>query len=436
MGKYFGTDGIRNKADYFLQGEFSYRLGLSIGHVIKPDRVVIGNDTRQSGVEILKELSRGLIDSGVIVNHQQDATTPMIAYYSAYKKVLGIMITASHNPYTDNGIKLFIDGHKSKDQLELMLEDFIDNGQPLIAKEKGSFNQINFVLEAYLNFIDSLDLNISQLRVGFDAANGAAYKVAPLIFNKYLKEVMSYNIEPDGKNINVGCGSTSIEFLQNKVLEDKLDIGFAFDGDADRCLMVNKHGEVIDGDLMMYIYAKYMKKHHLLNHDHVVLTKMSNPGVIKAFEEANINVSLTDVGDKYVFKALEDHNYTLGGEASGHIILRHLFHSGDGLLMALYMLKILSEENINLDHSLSHIKKYPFQMINIKNVDKSVLNHPLIIDEIEKVKVVFKKDYLVLIRPSGTEPLIRVTMSYKDEKILNEQITHIVELIKKEGVIK
>ena len=314
-----------------------------------------------------------------------------------------------------------------------MLADFMITVNHRLLKKKGSFNQL-ISFRSLFNFIDPLDLNISQLRVVL-CRKLPAYKVAPLIFNKYLKEVMSYNIEPDGKNINVGCGSTSIEFLQNKVLEDKLDIGFAFDGDADRCLMVNKHGEVIDGDLMMYIYAKYMKKHHLLNHDHVVLTKMSNPGVIKAFEEANINVSLTDVGDKYVFKALEDHNYTLGGEASGHIILRHLFHSGDGLLMALYMLKILSEENINLDHSLSHIKKYPFQMINIKNVDKSVLNHPLIIDEIEKVKVVFKKDYLVLIRPSGTEPLIRVTMSYKDEKILNEQIT-IFGINQKKRVIK
>lgn len=436
MGKYFGTDGIRNKADYFLQGEFSYRVGYSIGQVIKPEKVILGNDTRESGKMIIDEIARGLIDSGVTVYYQKDATTPMIAYYSALEKMLGIMITASHNPYTDNGIKLFVDGRKTKTDLELKLEDFIDNGQPPYNKEKGTFKRVDYAEKAYLDFIDSLNLNFGNLRVGFDAANGASYKIASKVFNKYLKDVYAYNIIPDGKNINVGCGSTVIEYIQEKVNQDKLDIGFAFDGDADRCLIVNHKGEVIDGDLMMYVYAWYMKKHHLLNHNHVVLTKMSNPGVIKAFNEAGIEVSLTDVGDKYVFEALENNNYTLGGEASGHIILRHLLHSGDGLLMALYILKILSEEHINLSEHLSHIKKYPFKMINIRNVDKNILNHPLIVDEINKVKKVFNNDYLVLVRPSGTEPLIRVTMSYKDEIILNEQLNHLVEVIKKEGSLK
>ncbi len=431
MKKYFGTDGIRSNSSYLLSNGFSYKVGKAIAQAFDVKELIIGCDTRQSSIPILNEITKGLNKLGVVVYFQEDATTPMIAHYTKVKEMIGIMITASHNPYCDNGIKIFNKGYKTDDEIEEKIEKIIDNTNETSENLHYSYIKTNEPLDLYLRFFDSLSLEAGEINACFDCANGASYKVIEEIIKRYVPKGKAYNVSPNGKNINDGVGSTHLDFL--KAVVKNHDIGFAFDGDADRCLIVSKNGNIVDGDMMMYIYASYMRKKGLLKDDHVVLTKMSNPGILKAFKEENITYSLCDVGDKYVKAEMDEHSYNLGGEASGHIILNHLMHSGDGILMALYMLKILKEENRKLEYYLEKVTPYPFKMINIRNVNKEVLKNEKVINLTKKIKETFKEDYLVLIRPSGTEPLIRVTMSYKDEKILNEQINQMVDLIKEKG---
>ncbi len=433
MKKYFGTDGIRSNSSYLLSNGFSYKVGKAIAKTFNIEEVIIGCDTRESSTSILNEITRGLNKLGVVVYFQENATTPMIAYYSKIKKMIGIMITASHNPYYDNGIKVFNKGYKTTDDIEYEIEKHVDKIKEDCENSHYSYVKTNEPLDLYLRFFDTLSLQVGEVNACFDCSNGASYKIIEEIIKRYVPKGKAYNVSPNGKNINDGVGSTHLNFLKSVV--KKHDIGFAFDGDADRCLIVSKNGRIVDGDMMMYIYASYMKKKGLLKDDHVVLTKMSNPGILKAFKEEKITYSLCDVGDKFVKAEMDEHSYSLGGEASGHIILNHLMHTGDGILMALYMLKILKEENYKLEDYLEKITLYPFKMINIKNVNKDVLKDKKVVDLTKKVKEIFKEDYLVLIRPSGTEPLVRVTMSYKDEKILDEQINQMVDLIKEKGKI-
>ena len=429
MKKYFGTDGIRGNAEKLLTQEFLFKVGVAIAKTLKTDYVVIGNDPRESAKRIIEDLSFGIRKEGIDVYYAKDVTTPMLVYYSLKKQVVGIMITASHNLYYDNGIKIFNKGYKLDETTEEKIEFLINNPQASQNKN-GSFFSFEDVTTTYLDFIMSLDFKFKDLDFGVDCANGASYKIAPLIFKHYFTKFKAYNIKPDGKNINKNVGSTNLAFIQQKVIKNKHEIGFAFDGDADRCLIVDKNGNIIDGDLMMYIYANYLKKQQLLSNNHLVLTKMSNPGLLKTLTDEGFSFSLTDVGDKHIFKEMNDNGYILGGEASGHIILNQILPTGDSVLLALYMLKILSEENKTIDQFAKHIELYPFKMINIANIDKNVLMKVEVQEAIAEAKKSFKKDYLILIRASGTEPLIRVTMSYKDENILDEQINKMIKIIK------
>lgn len=424
--KYFGTDGIRGVAFEELTEDFSYKVGLAIGKVFEIETFIIGNDTRESGPVIVSNIVKGLKENGKKVIYQPDATTPMISYYSYKEKVGGIMITASHNPYFDNGIKIFDKGLKLSEEIEKEIEKYIDN--PINDNLKGSLEENNKALNLYLELFDKLEVPKINLNVCYDLANGASYKVAPLVFNKFVKRNTFYNIDPNGKNINLNCGSTHLEYLKDVVSD--YDIGFSFDGDADRCLVVLPNKEVIDGEYMLYIYAKYLQKQHKLNKNHLVLTKMSNPGFLKALKEESIDYTLTEVGDKNIIKVINEENYSLGGEPSGHIILNDLLHTGDAILMALYLLKIIEEEKIKLPEYVNHIKKYPFKLVNVKNVDKKVLNDPYVIEELEKIKQSFKGEHLVYIRPSGTEPVIRITMSYHDEELLNKNIKYFEKILK------
>ena len=433
MKRFFGTDGIRSNSEFFFENKFSYRVGRAIAKTFKIKEIVIGCDTRESSEAIVNELSLGLQSLGVDVYFQEHATTPMISYYSKQKKMIGIMITASHNPYHDNGIKIIDKGSKTTEEIELEIERYID-AEIQGEHSGGSFIKTNEPMTLYLSFFEQLNLHVNDMNVAIDCAHGASHIVVQKIIDKYLPKSTAYNVKPNGKNINASVGSTHLEFLKSVIQNH--DIGFALDGDADRCLVVDHQGNIIDGDMMMFIYATYMKKHGLLKDNHVVLTKMSNPGVLKAFKDKNISYSLTDVGDKYVKQEMDEHGYTLGGEASGHIILDHLFHSGDGLLLALYMLKILSEEQKTLEAYIAHINVYPFKMINIKNVDKAVLKTDAVKQLTKDIEKIFKDDYLILIRPSGTEPLVRVTMSHQDQELLDEQINRMVDLIKEKGAIK
>lgn len=433
MGKYFGTDGIRGVAFEKLTAELAFKVGLAIGKVIQPKQIIIGTDTRQSNNMLAYSLASGAMSQGVDIVFAGVVSTPMVAYYSEVHQIIGVMITASHNPYYDNGIKVFDRGYKTVDELELKLEAIIDHGPYDVKPVWGKLSLTDEVEKLYLSFYDQLNLQSSNLAIVYDSAHGANYQIAKKLFDRYHANAIQIHAEPDGLNINVNCGSTHLDSLMQTVKSTKADIGFAFDGDADRCLVVNRNGELVDGDQMIYLYATYLKAKGQLPKNHVVLTKMSNPGMLKKLKDNGITYSLTDVGDKYVFKEMNDHGYGLGGEASGHIILNHIMHSGDGLLAALYLLKIIQESGQTLENLLGDIYLYPLKMINIKNVDKGVLKRDSVVALLKDVESVLKDDYLLLVRPSGTEPLIRVTMSYQDENILDREIQRIVELIKKEG---
>ncbi len=434
MGKYFGTDGIRDKAKSLMAGDFLYRVGRAIAVATKVKKIVIGADTRESSAKIITEITEGISNQNVEVYLAKNITTSMLAYYTKLKQMVGIMITASHNPYDDNGIKVINCGYKLDENLEKEIERLID--YPLDdGLKKGHTYIYDDVFDSYLDYIFKLNFTFADINIGYDCANGASFKVAPYVFDKYFKRAKGYNIKPNGTNINENCGSTNLGFIQEKVIKNKHDIGFAFDGDGDRCLIVDKKGNTIDGDLMLYIFATYLKKQGLLQKNHVVLTKMSNPGILKALKDENISYSLTDVGDKYVYQEMSKNNYNLGGEASGHIIVEPYFHTGDGIFLALFMLNILSKMKTSIDELVKHISFYPFKMINIRDVNKNVLDDKQVQKAINQAKQVFKDDYLVLVRPSGTEPLVRVTMSYKDENILNQQIENVVNIIKEKGAV-
>ncbi|HBG33195.1 MAG: hypothetical protein A2084_02045 [Tenericutes bacterium GWC2_39_45] len=432
MGKYFGTDGIRGVAFEKLNAELAFRVGQAISNVLKSSTVVIGMDTRESSPMLAYSIANGILSSGYDVLFAGVVSTPMIAHYSKKNSLVGVMITASHNPFMDNGIKIFNKGFKMLDEDELMIEDFIDHGNPLI-KTFGKITLSDDVKKEYLNIYNQFDLKPTSLKIGFDSANGATYQISREIIDKLNPASIQINGQPDGRNVNVDSGSTHPEAIINLVKSKKLDIGFSFDGDGDRILVVDSQGTPYDGDMLIYIIGTYLKKTNKLNHDTVVLTKMSNPGILKALSDQKIKYSLTDVGDKYVADEMLTKGYTIGGESSGHIILSHLLHSGDGLLVAIYLLHILYELNKKLPELIKSVVLYPIKTINIKNINKAVLKKDSVISKVTETKVKLGPNSLLLVRPSGTEPLVRVTISSKDPVLMNELANQLVLFIQKEG---
>jgi phosphoglucosamine mutase len=432
MGKYFGTDGIRGIAFEKLDSELAFRVGQSIGHILKPDVVVIGMDTRESSPMLAYSIANGLLSCGVHVKLVGVVSTPMIAHYSKTHQIIGIMITASHNPFMDNGIKVFSKGYKTTEDVETLLEEFIDHGT-LTFSTFGKLSLTNEVKELYLKIYDDMNLQPSNLKIGFDSANGANYQIAREIFNRINPRSIQIANTPNGKNINLGCGSTHLESILQLVKNEQLDIAFSFDGDGDRIILIDDQGVIYDGDFIIYMIATYLKKKNLLNKNTVVLTKMSNPGILKALKDEGINYVLTDVGDKYVFHELYTNNYTIGGESSGHIILTHLLHTGDGLLVAIYLLKILEELGLSLRELSSRVKMYPLKLTNIKGIEKSILKKDSIIKVVEEVKQKLGENSLLLVRPSGTEALIRITISHEDEKIVQDMTEYLVNAITMEA---
>ena len=339
------------------------------------------------------------------------------------------MITASHNPYTDNGIKVFNNGNKLLESQELAIEDFIDNNKEFTMKKLGKTFSGEEVFDLYADLIESLELVESDYKIGFDSANGANYLVSLGVLRELCKEFIQIGNKPDGKNINEGVGSTHLESITKLVKENNLDIGFSFDGDGDRILVVDNELNIIDGDLLIYIIAVYLKDNNLLNDNTVVLTSMSNLGIIKAFERKGIKVILTDVGDKYVLEKLNEFGYSIGGENSGHIILRDFINTGDGVLVAAYLLKILNETKKSLMELTSDIKMWPQKMVNVRTFNKDILNDKRVVEVVEEVKKIFGTDGKVLVRASGTEPLVRVTLSCELESELDIHIDKIISMI-------
>jgi len=429
MTKYFGTDGIRGRYGIELSNSLAFKVGQSLKTALNTDRLVIGMDTRESSSELLFSVISGAQSIGIDVMNAGVVSTPLTSYYSKLKGVTGVMITASHNPYKDNGIKVFNEGNKLSLDQELAIEKYIDSNSEFKVGKVGQVFSGEDVLDAYLDLIESMELYSTDLKVGMDSANGANYLISLGVMREIADDLIQIGNEPDGKNINEGLGSTHLEAITELVKENKLDIGFSYDGDGDRLLVVNNDLEVVDGDKLIYVIACYMKELGILKKDTVVLTKMSNLGIIKAFEEKGIKVVLTDVGDKYVLEAINNNGYSIGGENRGHIILRDFINTGDGLLVSLYILKILSDTGKTIQELTSDIKMWPQELVNIRTFNKEILNDKRIVATINEVKETLQDNGKVLVRASGTEPLVRVTLSCETQEQLDKYLKQIVDMI-------
>ncbi len=424
--KYFGTDGIRGKAYDFINFDLAFAVGRSM-QLFNCDKIIVSRDTRESGLMIMNAIKQGAKASGIDVYDIDILATPILAYMSEVYDCIGIMVTASHNPYTDNGIKIFNRGQKLSAEQELEIENVIDEKVVLVPS-----NKVGVDLEDIhpLNKYNDLFKDIlirSNLSITLDFANGATIKSAKYIFNRVSSRLIFIGDEPNGKNINKDCGSTHIANLLEHLKNNKCDIGFAFDGDGDRLIAATNSGKIIDGDLMIYIFADYMMEKGLLKNNTVVLTKMSNLAVINALRAKGIKVIETKIGDKYVFEALDKYDAVLGGENSGHIINRYLFDSGDGVLNAAFLVKILMEKKADLEDLVAGIEFYPERLVNLRNIDKSLVESKEIIDLVEKIRNDLGTDGKVLVRPSGTEPIIRVSASAKTIEKVDEVIQSIID---------
>lgn len=432
----FGTDGIRGKGFTELTAKLAFNLGNSLKEALNNKIVVIGQDTRKSSTMLAHMVAAGALLAGLDVYYAGIVSTPMISHYSKVKEITGIMITASHNPFEDNGIKVFNKGIKSTKEEEKVIEKYIN--EDILYKNEiyGSFNLTEDVENEYFKIIDKLNLKSSNLKIAYDSANGANYKIANKVFNKYFNNSIQINNEPNGENINFNCGSTHLNSIIEFIKKNNMDLGFAYDGDGDRVIMIGNNGEIYDGDFIILLVAKYLKNNNLLTNNGVVVTKMTNPGILKALRNNDINYVITDVGDKYVYAAMEEHGYIVGGEASGHVIINQLLHTGDGLFASLYILKLLEEENIKLEDITKEVDLYPFKMVNIKNINKEVLKEIEVKEFLDNLSKDVDELDIFNIRPSGTEPLIRVTISCKDEDKLNNYMNKVVLFIKERGEIK
>ncbi len=429
MGNYFGTDGIRGRYGIELNNGLAFKVGQSLKKVLKTTKLVIGMDTRESSSELMYSVVSGAQSIGIDVMVAGVVPTPLISHYSKQKNITGVMITASHNPFTDNGIKVFNKGNKLLLEEELLIEKFIDENAKFDVARIGKTYSGEEVIDLYADLIESLDLEKTELKIGFDSANGANYLISLGVLRELCKSYVQIGNTPDGRNINKNVGSIHLESIIKLVKSKKLDIGFSFDGDGDRILVVDDELDIIDGDLLIYIIAVYMKNNNILNKNTVVLTSMSNLGIIKAFERQGIKVVLTDVGDKYVLEELNYNNYSIGGENSGHVILRDYINTGDGVLVAAYLLKILHETKLSLKELTIDISMWPQKMVNIRTFNKAIIKDERVVKVINEVKEILKTNGKVLVRASGTEPLVRVTLSCEKITDLDEYMERIISII-------
>lgn len=423
--KYFGTDGIRGIADEFLSVELATRLGRSLA-LLPYKKLIIGMDTRDSSNRLAQGVLAGAIDVGIDTAILGVVPTPLLAYASQHYHCLGVMITASHNPYQDNGLKVFQNGKKLFLDDEATLEKGLNEPNLIVAtNQKGSLFHAHEVIDSYFNLYKGL-LQPSTKPIAFDFANGATSILGPQFFATYFSNIHLVGTSPDGFNINRGVGSTHLEAIKDVVLTHHCQYGFAFDGDGDRVLMVDEGGNEVNGDQMIYIIAKYLKAQNQLLHNTVVLTKMSNLGVIQALEEDGIHVIQTDVGDKYVVDAMDQQNYQLGGENSGHIINRQLINTGDGMLNAAYLLMILQTTNQTIESLSKAITWYPDKLVNLRGMDRNLVKHPEIQALVSSIEQELGKYGKILVRASGTEPLIRISCSART----NDLVEHYIDVVK------
>ena len=444
MGRYFGTDGFRGEANVGLTAQHAYKIGRFLGWYFKNNsrtRIVIGKDTRRSCYMIEAMLTGGIVASGADVYLMHVTTTPSVAYITKNDGFdCGIMITASHNPYYDNGIKIINgNGEKMPEEVLNLCEDYIDNQLDDIPYAKrdqiGQTIDYSSGRDRYVEYLKSLaKFSFKGLNIALDCANGTTSNIAKSLFESLGANTLVINATPNGLNINENAGSTHIENLQKIVLEKKLDAGFAFDGDADRCLAVDDEGTVITGDHILYIYGCYLKEKGELDTNTVVATVMSNFGFFKALEEKGILAAKTKVGDKYVHDYMAQHGCLIGGEQSGHIIFAKYASTGDGLLTAIKVLEVILEKNKKLSELASPMKVYPQVLVNVRVTDKvAAISDEEVQKAIEVVSGRLGDSGRILVRESGTEPLVRVMVEADSEDKCNRYVDEVVNVIKKRG---
>lgn len=439
--KYFGTDGFRGRANEGLNVEQAFKIGRYIGHHYgleqgRKARIVIGKDTRRSSYMFEAALISGLVASGADVYMLHVIPTPGVCYEVCDGNFdCGIMITASHNPFYDNGIKLVSrEGFKMDESVLERVEAYID-GEFEVPLATG--NEIGCTVDymqgrnRYIaHLIASANFSLQGVKVGLDCANGAASSVAKPVFDALGADVRVINNAPDGFNINVDCGSTHIERLQRLVVEQGLDVGFAYDGDADRCLAVDERGHVVDGDLILYVCGKYLNKHGRLAGGTVVPTVMSNFGFLKALDIAQLNYETTAVGDKNVFACMRENGYSLGGEQSGHIIFGDIEKTGDGIMTSLRIMEVIRAERETLSELVRPVKLFPQRLINVTVADKdAALEAASVAEAIAAAEAELQGNGRILVRPSGTEPLIRVMVEAETEPVADRLASEVAEAV-------
>ena len=446
MGKYFGTDGFRGEANKELTAEHAYQIGRFLGwyyrheDTAKKCKVVIGKDTRRSSYMFEYALVAGLTASGADAYLLHVTTTPSVSYVVRTEDFdCGIMISASHNPYYDNGIKLINgSGEKMDEDTILKIESYLDGeGEIPYAKREEIGCTVDYAAgrNRYIGYLISLATrSFRDVKVGLDCANGSSWMIAKSVFDALGAKTYVINNHPDGLNINTDCGSTHIQGLQKYVVENGLDVGFAFDGDADRCLAVDEKGELVDGDGILYVCGRYLKEQGALAGNKVVTTVMSNFGLYKAFDAIGIEYEKTAVGDKYVYANMVQNGYRLGGENSGHIIFKKYATTGDGILTALMVMEVILEKKTSLADLAAPFKKYPQLLRNIRVTDKRKAQDDVDVQAaVKAAEQALGSDGRILVRESGTEPLVRVMVEAGDMETCEKYVDQVIRVIQAKG---
>ncbi|MFR5600906.1 MAG: phosphoglucosamine mutase [Lachnospiraceae bacterium] len=447
MGKYFGTDGFRGEANVDLTVEHAYQVGRFLGWYYgqrNPEtrcRVVIGKDTRRSSYMFEYALVSGLTASGADVYLLHVTTTPSVSYVVRTEEFhCGIMISASHNPYYDNGIKVINEkGEKLEESVILEIEKYLDGqmGELPLAKKDQIGRTVDFAAgrNRYIGYLISIATrSFKNVKVALDCANGSASAIAKNVFDALGAETHVINNDPNGLNINTNCGSTHIEVLQQYVVDQKCDVGFAYDGDADRCIAVDENGHVVDGDLILYICGKYMKEQGSLFNKTVVTTVMSNFGLYKAFDREGISYEKTAVGDKYVYENMVTNGNCLGGEQSGHIIFSKHATTGDGILTSLKVMEVILEKKQSLAKLASEVEIFPQVLKNVRVKDKAAAQaDEAVLAEVDRVAKALGDDGRILLRQSGTEPLVRVMVEAPELETCETYVDQVIRVMEQRG---
>ena len=445
MGKYFGTDGFRGEANKGLTADHAYKIGRFLGWYYsqngKKAKIVIGKDTRRSSYMFEYSLVGGIVASGADAYLMHVTTTPSVAYIARVDEFdCGIMISASHNPYYDNGIKLINGkGEKMDESTIAEVEKYLDGEMEMPFAERENIGcTVDYVSgrNRYVGYLISLGVySFRGIKVALDCANGASWNIAKSVFDALGAKTLVINADPDGLNINENAGSTHIEGLQKFVVENGCDVGFAYDGDADRCLCVDEKGNVITGDHILYIYGRYMKDRDKLVGNKVVTTVMSNFGLYKAFDELGIGYEKTKVGDKYVYENMKENGYNIGGEQSGHIIFSKYASTGDGILTSLKMMQVMIGKKKKMSEMYDGFVMYPQVLENVRVADKKAAQDDEdVVKAIKEVEETLGDSGRILVRESGTEPVVRVMVEAETTEVCQEMVNKVVEVMKRKGL--